>query len=334
MHHETQANLNVKLAELLLHHQEGPVSGEELASRLGVTRAAVWKEMEKLRSQGYEIRSAPRRGYQLACFPDVMSREVISFLLPEQRQGALVVLPEVDSTNTYAQRMILDGAGHGAVVAAEQQTQGAGRMGRTFISPPGGVYLSMILEPDCGARALSLLTSFAGLAVCRAIREVCDQEPRLKWPNDVILEGKKVCGILTKLVTDAENNRITHAVVGIGVNVGQENFPPQLRSKAVSLRQLGSGVPRPVMAAALIRQLDRIFTQERWLDDPGPDKVEQLKALSCTLGARVTIVSPLGQEEGEALDIDPEGGLVVRVNGRLKTITSGEVSVRGMLGYL
>lgn len=335
MKEEKENSLGERLAELLLAGRGTPVSGEELASRLGVTRAAVWKEMEKLRTQGYQIQSAPRRGYQLAGLPDVMTREVIASLLPADRRGALVALPEVDSTNTYAQRLALDGAGHGTVVTADRQTRGAGRMGRSFESPAGeGVYLSMILEPDCGPRALSLLTSFAGLAVCRAIQEECGLSPRIKWPNDIILEGKKVCGILTKLVTDGENNRVTHAVVGIGINVGQREFGPELREKAISLHQAGVDVTRPQVAAAVIRQMDRIFTQERWLSDPGPDKVEELKALSCTLGAHVTILSPLGTEEGQALDIAPDGGLVVRVGETVKTIASGEVSVRGILGYV
>ena len=335
MMEEKNNSLARRLAELLLRSEGQPLSGEELAGILGVTRAAVWKEMEKLRAQGYPICSAPRRGYRLCAIPDLLSQEVVSALLPPQRAGGLVVLEEVDSTNTCAQRLVLDGAGHGMTVVAGHQTKGAGRMGRTFQSPAGeGVYLSMILEPDCGPVGLSLLTSFAGLAVCRAIQETCGLEPRIKWPNDVILRGKKVCGILTKLITDGENNRVTHAVVGIGINVKEQEFAPELKDKAISLAQAGARVSLPAMAAAVIRQLDRIFTQENWLAHPGPEKVAQLKELSCTLGARVTVISPASVEEGEALDIAPDGGLVVRVGDTVKTVNSGEVSVRGVLGYL
>ena len=329
------ASLKSRLLELLLAHQDAPVSGQLLSSQLGVTRAAVWKEIQQLRQEGFVISSATNRGYQLTQAPDLLTRELISAFLPE-RTAPLVALEEVDSTNTEAQRLILEGAEDGLVVVADHQTKGAGRMGRPFLSPAGvGIYLSMVVEPHCTLEALNLLTSYAGLAVCLAIEEHTDLRPAIKWPNDVILEEKKVCGILTKLVSDGENNRISHAIIGIGINVGQEEFPPELRDKAISLRQAGGeGFCRPRLAATLIQVLDRIFFEEKWLQTTPPEALEQLKERSCTLGREVLVITPREERRGKAVDLDCWGGLVVDFPQGRETVTFGEVSVRGVLGYL
>lgn len=333
---QKESSLGRRLLELLLQQGDSHVSGEELSRLLGVTRAAVWKEMEKLRAEGYELESATRRGYRLKAIPDTMNAELVNHWLTTPRQSGLTVLEEVDSTITHAQRMILEGeAHHGDVVIADRQTKGAGRMGRSFESPGGvGIYLSYILQPDCDPQQLSLLTSYAGLAVCKAITQLTSLQPAIKWPNDIILQRKKVCGILTKLVTDAENGCISHAVVGIGINVGQTGFDGELDQKAVSIRQAGAEVPRARLAAAVIENLDQIFVTEHWLHHPCNSHIKQLRDLSCTVGAEVTILSPSSEERGRAVDIAQDGGLVVEINGKLRTITSGEVSVRGMLGYV
>ena len=179
------------------------LSGEAISRSLGVTRAAVWKGMDRLRSEGWQVDSATNRGYRLAGAPDLLTAPLVEAFLPGPREAPVLCYGELDSTNLQGQRLALEGAKSGTVVLADRQTSGAGRMGRDFYSPGGvGIYLSYLLAPRCGGERLSLLTSCAGLAVCGAIRRTTGLEPAIKWPNDIILEGKKACGILTKLLSD------------------------------------------------------------------------------------------------------------------------------------
>lgn len=192
----------------------------------------------------------------------------------------------------------------------------------------------MLLRLDCGIQALSLLTSYAGLAVCRAIEDCCGLSPQIKWPNDLILDGKKVCGILTRSVSDAETGQLSCALIGIGINVHQTVFPDDLRDKAISLTMSGVSCSRSHLAAALLRELDRIFLKERWLQNPPDSAINELRRRSCTIGREVLVISPLGKEQAKAVDIASDGGLVLQTAQGIRTITSGEVSVHGILGYL
>lgn len=323
-----------KLAALLLAHQEKPLSGETISREMGVSRSAVWKGMDKLRQAGWEIDSATNRGYQLVRVPDLITLPLVEKFLPRGRTAPIRIYDELDSTITQGQRLILEGAKNGTVIIADRQTSGAGRMGRSFLSPGGvGVYLSYLLAPDCGGEALSLLTSCAGLAVCDAITACTGLVPTLKWPNDVILDDRKVCGILTKLVSDGEDGSIGWAVIGIGVNVSQDSFPEELADKAVSVRMAGGEVLRARLAAELIGRLDEVFSGTGW-QGSDPAILDRLRRLSCTLGRRVVVSSPLGQQEGEAVDIAPDGSLLVRFADGVRPVNSGEVSIRGVLGYV
>lgn len=332
---DNQGRLQGRLLTLLLQNKEQAVSGESLSEMLGVTRGAVWKEIAALRQMGYGVEAATRRGYRLIEIPDLLTAELVGAAVKGDTQQEIICLPETDSTNLYANRLVLSGAADGTVVIADRQTNGMGRMGRSFESPGGqGIYLSMILEPHCTAGSLGLLTSYAGLAVCAAIEESCGVRVEIKWPNDIIIEGKKVCGILTRLVSDAESGTITHAIVGIGVNVRQQSFSPELADKAVSLWQAcGRELSRAELAGGIINHLNRILRVERWLENPPENALTELRERSCTIGRRVVVDGPAAHEEGEAVDIDPAGGLVVRFVGGTRVVSSGEVSVRGVLGY-
>ena len=192
----------------LLKAREGkPLSGEEMSRALGVSRAAVWKAMESLRDEGYVISSAPRRGYALEGSPDRLSAGELAGALAGRRVGrALVCLETVDSTNNEVKRRALAGAADGLAVVAEQQTGGRGRRGRSFVSPAGqGLYLSVLLRPRCPLEEVSALTAWTAVAVCNAVERVCGVRPGIKWPNDVILDGRKLCGILTELELEAES---------------------------------------------------------------------------------------------------------------------------------
>lgn len=322
-----------KLAALLLAHQDRPVSGEAISREMGVSRSAVWKGMERLRQTGWEIDSATNRGYQLIRIPDLLTLPLVEKFLPRPRSAPIRIYDELDSTITQGQRMALEGAEDRTVIIADHQTMGAGRMGRSFHSPGGvGIYLSYLLAPECDGGALSLLTSCAGLAVCGAITACTGLAPTLKWPNDVILGHRKVCGILTRLVSDGENGSVGWAIIGIGVNVAQDSFPEELADKAISVRMAGGETLRARLAAELICGLDEIFSGTGW-QTGDPVILDRLRALSCTLGRQVVVSSPLGQQEGEAVDIAPDGSLLVRFADGVRAVNSGEVSIRGVLGY-
>ena len=230
----------------------------------------------------------------------------------------------------------MEGAADGTVVVADCQTAGRGRMNRSFQSPRGkGVFLTVLLRPDLPVERLLPVTAMAGVAVCRAVERLCGVRQGLKWPNDPVLNGKKVCGILTEMSMEAETGRLQYLVAGIGVNVHQteEDFTPEVAVLATSLsRELGRPVSRPALAAALIEEADRMY----WALETG-DLAPYLSAYrqSCVnLGRTVQLLSGGRRETAEALDIDEDFGLVVRLpDGRTRTVRSGEVSVRGLYGY-
>ena len=323
----------------LLAQSQGYLSGEEMSRALGVTRAAVWKEMEALRREGWPIESSPRKGYRLAGPPPALSGAYISAQLPPDSlfSGKVLVEPVVDSTNTRLKAMAAAGAPEGTALIAEEQTGGRGTHGRSFQSPKGqGIYLSVLLRPFLTPDRLPPVTALAGVSVCAAVERVCGARPGLKWPNDPVLKGKKLCGILTELSLEAETGRVQSLVLGIGVNVGQraEDFSPEVAEMATSLSMaLGRSVSRPALAAAEIRALDRLYA--RLLAGDLTADLEAYRRSCVNLGKTVQLISPDGtRETAQALDIDRDFSLVVRTGtGETKTVRSGEVSVRGMYGY-
>lgn len=330
-----KGDLRKELFRLLTGEREQFHSGQELCEQLGVSRTAVWKEVNRLREQGYAIQSVTNRGYRLTGLPDLLTDDLLALHL-SQRREPVFCYDEVDSTNTRLLQMALSGAANGTVVLADRQTRGSGRLGRSFASPGGsGVYLSYLLRPECDTERLSLLTSYAGLAVCEVLEEY-GLAPAIKWPNDIIINRRKVCGILTKLTSDAETATVNGAVIGIGVNVTQrrEDFPEELQDKAISVREAGAIVPRAELAAKIIERLDRFFFEEKLLCCPAGPVIERLRQRSCTIGSRVTVITPTESREADAIDIAPDAGLVIRYDdGTVTTVNSGEVSVRGLLGY-
>lgn len=321
-------------------HGEGYLSGEEVSRALGLSRTAVWKAVDALRKEGYAIEARTGLGYRLEGTPDALTEsEIRSFLGRTAVVGReLRCLEEADSTNLYAKRIAMDGAPDGTVVTANAQTAGRGRMERTFQSPRGqGIYLTALLRPDLPAERLLPVTALAGVAVCDAVERVCGARAGLKWPNDPVLENRKLCGILTEMSLEAETGRLQYLVVGIGVNVHQqvEDFPPDIREAAASLDQtLGGFVSRPALAAALIEELDKLYAA--LLAGNTEDYLAAYRSRCVNLGRTVQLLTPGGgREVAEAVDVDDQFGLVVRMaDGREKTIRSGEVSVRGLYGYV
>ena len=320
----------------LLRQQEGePLSGEAMSRALGVSRAAVWKAMEALRQEGYLISSAPRKGYWLEESPDLLSAGELA--RPGRRVGGeIICLDTVDSTNNEIKRRAVGEVPDGLTVVAGEQTGGRGRRGRSFVSPPGkGLYLSAALRPECPLSEVPALTAWSAVAVCDAIEAVCGVRPGIKWPNDVILNGRKLCGILTELELEAETAALRYVVVGIGVNVSQTeaDFGPEVAPVAISLAQaLGKAPRRAEIARALLDSLDRLYTgfpQERaqWL--------ERYRADCLTVGQPIRVLFAAGEREGTALGVEEDFSLrVAWKDGGEEVISSGEVSVRGLLGYV
>ena len=322
----------------LLRQQEGFVSGGEISRRLGISRTAIWKAVDALRREGYTVEARTGLGYRLLEAPDAVTEpEIRHFLGETDRVGrTLVCLEEVDSTNLRAKQLAAEGAADGTVVVADRQTAGRGRLGRSFQSPGGrGIYLTALLRPALPPERLSPVTAMAGVAVCRAVERICGASPGLKWPNDPVLEGKKLCGILTELSLEGETGRVQDLVLGIGINVSQrpEDFTPEVREMATSLAQaLGRPVSRPALAAEVIREVDQLYAALA-AGELEPYLAEYRRRC-VNLGRTVRLLGPGGGETAEALDIDADFGLVVRTaDGTVRTVRSGEVSVRGLYGY-
>ena len=327
-----------KIIELL---QRGDyVSGAELGRSLGVTRAAVSKAIAALKREGWAIDSVPNRGHRLLEAPDRLDRAAILAALGDHPWAdRLELLDTVDSTNNYLKTRASARSGaqcapypapHGTVVIADCQTGGRGRLGRSFDSAPGaGIYLSVLLRPACPPAALMSLTAQAAVAVRRAIRAATEAEAGIKWVNDLVLEGRKICGILTELSLEAESGLVSYAVVGVGINCNRpaEGFPPELRQTAGSLlSQTGRRADRNALAAALIRELSAL---------PDLDWREEYRAACVNLGKEVQILSP-GQplRNGKAIDVGPNAELLVQTETGVEAVQSGEVSVRGLYGYV
>lgn len=301
-------------------------SGEALSAKLGLSRTAVWKHVQSLRTKGYRIDALPARGYRLVDVPDRLSPLELSPLLSTHHLGQVIHFhPSLPSTNATAFRLASDGAEHGEVVVTEQQTAGRGRRGRTWVSPAGlNLYCSAILRPELPPQRAAELTLVAAVALAESLHEA-GADARIKWPNDVQLGGRKVAGILTEL--SAEPERVHFVILGIGVNLnaGPEDFPPEVASTATSLSMaLGRPVNRALFTASLWNRL------EEWLDRHLEDGFEAVrlrwKELSSTLGQEVLVRTDRTELRGVAEDIDEAGALLVRTGeGALERVLAGDV---------
>lgn len=323
-----------RVQEALQAAEGAYLSGQELSRTLGISRAAVWKAVEILRRQGYDIEARTGRGYRLVGVPDLLTQETVERYLIRPRDN-FRVLSETDSTNSACRRLALEGAPDGTVVLADCQTAGRGRRGRSFQSPAGkGLFFSILWRPDCAPEQLLPLTALSAVAVCRAIRQVCGAQAQIKWPNDLVLSGRKLAGILTEMALEGESGHVSHVVVGIGVNAHQRltDFDGEVAQIATSLDlALGGSVCRAQLAAALLEEMDILrrevlFAPEKWL--------AEYRAACLNIGKTVQLIWGEEREPAQALAVDDRYGLVVRHrDGRVETLRSGEVSVRGLYGY-
>lgn len=311
------------------------VSGQQLSAELGITRAAVWKAVESLRKQGCDIEARSGCGYRLCGMSDRPGLREITAFLPQGREN-LRIYESIDSTNTQCKRLAMDGAADGTVVIAEQQTAGRGRRGRSFQSPQGlGLYLSILWRPRCRPEQLLPLTSLAAVAVSRAIERVTGEVAFIKWPNDLLLHNRKIAGILTEMALEGESGQIDYVVVGIGINVHQTDadFTPDVAAMASSLDAvLGVSVSRARLAAALTEELDLLRREVMWQ----PERyLAEYRARCITIGSTVQLLRGEDRSTAQAVAVDDRFGLVVRhADGSEEIVRSGEVSVRGLYGYV
>lgn len=313
----------------LLRNADGYVSGEELSKKLGVSRTAVWKNINLLREEGYIINSLTNKGYKLEKSPDVLDENIIADGLKISSVGTKIkVMKTVDSTNEEAKRLANNGAESGLIVAAEEQTAGKGRLGRVWKSDNGGIYFTLLIRPELPPSAIASITLASGYAVCLAIRNYTECDAKIKWPNDVIIGNKKVCGILTEMA--AQSDQIDYVAIGIGMNVNHTEFPDEISKKATSLRiETGEKIDRNAFFKCVIQKLDEVISS--FLFSVSLEDIQSFKALCATLGRRVSVQRGGKTVEGTACDITANGELIIKDDiGNNICVNSGEVTVQGI----
>ena len=319
----------------LLKETDGYVSGQELCRRFGVSRTAVWKVVNQLKEEGYEIEAVRNRGYALKGAGDVLSEaELLSCLKTEWAGGRTVYFDATDSTNIQARRLAEAHAPHGTLVVSDRQDGGKGRRGRSWASPSGvGIWMSLILRPEIAPSSASMLTLAAALAVREGIQEETGLSPLIKWPNDLVLNGKKICGILTEMST--ELMEIQYVITGIGINVNQREFPSEIRDTATSLSlEAGRCFRRSSLIAAILKAFEKDYAAFLKTGDLSL-LLEEYNACLVNRGKEVCILDPSGEYRAVAEGIDESGSLLVTLpDGTRREIISGEVSVRGIYGYV
>lgn len=311
----------------LLEENKGePISGQKLAELLGVSRQAIWKAVESLKEDGHIINSSINKGYQLDSNSDLISAEGIRiFLSKENRDRPIIVFKTIDSTNSEAKRLALNGASHGTVIISEEQTNGRGRKGKSFFSPPKtGIYASFILKPKVNIDDAQMVTIYAAVSVCNVIENLTNLKPKIKWVNDIYLNGKKICGILTEAISDFESGTVDFIIVGIGVNFStkQEDFPKEIQDIAGSLPK--TNISRNQFIAALIDEMLKnancIFQN---------NLIDLYKEHSLMLGKEIIYQKNLQTLYGKVLDINERGNLVVLINNsKIDILHSGEVEIK------
>ncbi len=308
----------------------GSIAGTELSQRLGISRAAIWARIEELRSLGYEIEASPHQGYRLLNVPDLLhADDLLSRLGKTQVVGRDVrVFQETTSTNDVMEKLARDGVKEGAVVFAESQTKGRGRLGRKWMSPSGkGLWFSVLLRPRLSPQTVTQLTIAAATALARAIQLQTGLTPEIKWPNDIWVQGRKVAGILTEM--SAEMDHVKYVILGIGVdvNLSEAEFPTELRTIATSLQiETGRKLDRAGLATAILRELDRDYT--RVISGQFETLADEWERRCITIGHEVTIHIGDRQIHGRAESLDEDGALLLRTpHGHLERIIGGDVTI-------
>jgi BirA family transcriptional regulator, biotin operon repressor / biotin---[acetyl-CoA-carboxylase] ligase len=312
----------------ILERAQAPLSGEVISHELGITRSAVWKNINELRMMGYDISSSQKLGYLLThSSRKLLPYEVHKNLRTEVIGRKMRYLENTPSTNAVGREMVTEGNAekmHGMVVIAEQQSGGVGRMGRPWVSPSGGIWITIILKPHVPIDHIFMITMAGSIAVARAIRKEFDLGALIKWPNDIFIGNKKVGGLLLEL--SAEADRVHYCLLGIGidVNVPLDNFTPELQKLITSISaETGHVVDRPAFLARILKEFESHY---QLLESGEYDTiVREWKSMSCTLENHVQIRTLKNSFEGDAIDIDEYGALIIRKdNGKIERVIAGD----------
>jgi len=308
----------------------GGVSGAELSQRLGISRAAVWARIEVLRQLGYEIEASPHLGYRLLNEPDLLLADDLSARLGNTKVIGrdIRVFEKTTSTNDVIEKLARDGVKEGVVVFAESQTKGRGRLGRNWLSPSRkGLWFSILLRPDLRPQEATQLTVAAAAALWRAIHDQTGLRPEIKWPNDLLIRGRKTAGILTELTAELDHVKYVILGIGVDVNLTASEFPAELRKTVTSLKiEMGKPVSRPELATAILRELDLDYA--RVCAGQFVTVADEWEEHCTTIGRQVTVHIGERRVRGEAESLDEDGALLVRTeHGHLERIIGGDVTL-------
>lgn len=323
--------MRMTIVEMLKNAGENFISGESIAGKLGVSRTAVWKHIQKLRENGYEILSSERCGYKLKDAPDLLLPSEIQVGLNTNIIGKeMHYKPVVDSTNRLAKALAYHGAADGAIVVAEEQTCGKGRRERNFYSPRvKGIWFSVILRPKILPKDAPQITLMTAVAIAEAMNRF-NLKLDIKWPNDLLFDGRKLVGILTEMT--GEIGRITYVVVGVGINVNisHDEFPEEIRDVAASLYEInGEPLARVKIFRAVLEELDKLYQE---VNVNGFDDIlRRWRKYNSTLGKNIRVVSAIDSDkyfDGKAIDLNSDGALIVETAQGRQTVYAGDVSIR------
>ena len=318
-----------------LRETDSYVSGQELCRKLGVSRTAVWKNLRSLQEDGYEIEAVTNRGYRLAGVPDTIAEEEVASRLQTERMGRQIrYFSRIDSTNQYAKRIAEEGAPDGTLIIADEQTAGKGRSGRTWVTPPAeAIAFTLLLRPKLSPDRISMVTLVMGLAVTNAVNSLYGVSAGIKWPNDVVIKGRKLCGILTEM--SAEVRQVNYIVIGVGINANLTSFPEEIREIATSLKlELGRDINRAELIARVMAEFERLYAEFEAQGDLGA-VMQEYNELCLNAGSKVRVLDPNGEYTGTSRGINSMGELLVETeDGQIQEVYAGEVSVRGIYGYV
>ena len=317
-----------------LRETDGYVSGQDLCNKFGVSRTAVWKAIKQLKEAGYEIEAVPNRGYHIVSAPDLMNKVELESIRNTTWAGQEIYYYDVtDSTNIRAKELAEEGHPSGTLVVADRQEAGRGRRGRSWDSPSGtGIFMTLLLKPEMNPNHASMLTLVAAMAVARAISKCAGTEALIKWPNDIVIGGKKICGILTEM--SAQFDFINHIVIGIGINVHNEHFPEEIAETAGSIfLQTGKRIRRAELIEQILERFEHYYAIFMETEDLS-GLVREYNSILVNMNKSVRVLDPKEPFEGKAMGITKKGELIVDTWESRKMVSSGEVSVRGLYGYV
>ena len=319
----------------LLRETEGYVSGQEVCEKFGVSRTAVWKAINQLKEAGYEIEAVQNKGYRLVSVPDILSESELQSVRKTRWIGEKIAFFDVvDSTNTRAKQLAEEGAPNGTYVIAERQDAGKGRRGRGFDSPAGqGIWMTLVLKPEIDPNHASMITLVTALAVSKAITDMTGRPAGIKWPNDIIMSGKKVCGILTEMGTNGL--QINYVLIGVGINVNLKEFPEEMQDKATSLLLEGGHEYDRNQVIALVMKYFEINYEKFVQTCDFAHLLDDYHRILANLNQPVRVIDGDRSFEGICRGIDEKGELLVEKQDKeVVKVSAGEVSVRGLYSYV